>query len=237
MSNNSNSKYYQIYEELKKSIIAKKYVENDFFPTEVDLQKKYGVSRITIRSALQLLESDGYIKKVPGLGTIVNSNKRTLQLNRLISFNDEHSEHITSSKLVDFRREPAPEKVRLQLKLSPMEEVYVNERIRIIDDENIGFQRVYVPKSYIELNEEDFNSPEASLYKIFENKSILIESATEIIESIVADDVLADHLKIKTGEPLLYITRNTIDDKNRNIEYAEIYYRADRYRYEIQLNR
>ena len=132
MSSNSNSKYYQIYEELKKSIIAKKYVENDFFPTEVDLQKKYGVSRITIRSALQLLESDGYIKKVPGLGTIVNSNKRTLQLNRLISFNDEHREHITSSKLVDFRREPAPEKVRLQLKLSPMEEVYVNERIRQI---------------------------------------------------------------------------------------------------------
>ncbi|MFI3805615.1 GntR family transcriptional regulator [Vagococcus fluvialis] len=237
VSSKRNSKYYKIYEELKREIVSKEFVENEFLPTEIDLQKRYGVSRITIRSALQLLEADGYIKKVPGLGTIINSNKRTLQLNKLVSFNDEHSTSNTSSILVDFREEVAPEVVKHQLELSALEEVYINERIRIVDGERIGFQRVYVPKSYVELTKEDFNSPEVSLYNLFSEKSIMVERATEVIESVIADDVLASHLEVSVGMPLLYIKRITFDDNNRGIEYAQIYYRADRYRYEVQLNK
>ena len=66
-------------------------------------------------------------------------------------------------------------------------------------------------------------------------KGYVVKNAEETIESIVADTRYAEYLQIKEGAPLLLIQRVTRDEKERIVEYAEIIYRGDMYRYKVQL--
>ena len=103
-----------------------------------------------------------------------------------------------------------------------------------MDDQCIGFQRVYCP-SYIYLKEKDLADKHASLYQIMRSQGFIVTTAQETIESVVSDEELSNLLKIEMNTPLLYVERLTKDHKNRLVEYAEIYYRGDRYRYHVQL--
>ena len=113
-------------------------------------------------------------------------------------------------------------------------EVSKHERLRYVDDQCIGFQRVYCP-SYIDLKEKDLADKHASLYQIMRSQGFIVTTAQETIESVVSDEELSNLLKIEMNTPLLYVERLTKDHKNRLVEYAEIYYRGDRYRYHVQL--
>ena len=64
----------------------------------------------------------------------------------------------------------------------------------------------------------------------------LASSANETIESVIADKKIADYLHVKEGSPLLFVQRVTKDQRDRIVEYAEFYYRGDRYRYSVQLH-
>lgn len=68
-------KYLAIYEELQQQIINGDYLVGDLMPAEPDLQKRYNVSRITVRHAVQLLVDEGYVERIHGVGTIVLSQK------------------------------------------------------------------------------------------------------------------------------------------------------------------
>lgn len=239
MLNSKNGKpilYQSIYEDLLKSIINGKYKIGDKFPTETYLQERYSVSRITIRRAMEMLQNDGYIVKSSGIGTVVSSNKRALQLEKLESFSKENYDYPVSSKLLLFKIEKILPKVAARLKLSLNSQVYMHERIRIVNDEIISFQRVYVPTGSLSLKKEDFIDSTSSLYELFAANGIEIESADEMIEAVVADGFLSKTLEVSYGSPLLYLERSTFDTNNRGIEFAEIYYRADRYQYKIHLD-
>ena len=93
---------------------------------------------------------------------------------------------------------------------------------------------MYCP-SFITLAAEELDDPDASLYKLLREKGFVVTNAKETIESIVADKQLAKDLKVEENKPLLYVQRVTRDQRDRLIEYAEIYYRGDRYRYNVQL--
>ena len=73
-------KYLAIYEELKQEIIHGNYPVGDPFPAEPDLQKRFNVSRITVRNAVKLLVDEGYVQRIHGVGTIVLSRKLQLIL-------------------------------------------------------------------------------------------------------------------------------------------------------------
>lgn len=67
------SKYAQIYNHLYEAISSGKYVSGDMLPTEKEMVKQYGVSRITIQRALQMLVDLGYIERIAGKGTFVKA--------------------------------------------------------------------------------------------------------------------------------------------------------------------
>lgn len=72
------SKYSQIYNHLYEAILSGKYMPGDILPTEKDMVKQYGVSRITIQRALQMLVDLGYIERIAGKGTFVKANSSVL---------------------------------------------------------------------------------------------------------------------------------------------------------------
>ncbi|MBU6112815.1 GntR family transcriptional regulator [Mammaliicoccus lentus] len=228
-------KYLIVYDDLKELITKGKYSVGDLLPAEPFLQEKYNVSRVTIRHAIQLLEEDGYIKRIHGTGTIVLSQKKSLQLKNLISFSDENNEQNLKSSLLSFEQGVlANNFVCSKLDLQKGSKVSCHERLRCIGDSYISFQRVYLP-SFIPLSEEEIAPTNASLYELFEEKGYTIKKATETIGSILTDKKLSEILQVPDYTPLLYVQRVTMDEQNRAIEYAEFFYRGDQYQYSVQL--
>ncbi len=62
-------KYQHIYQILKEQIVEEKYLVGDFLPSENDLKEHYQVSRDTIRKSLKLLQEEGFIETVQGMGS------------------------------------------------------------------------------------------------------------------------------------------------------------------------
>ena len=228
-------KYLSIYEELKKRIIEKKYDEGTLFPPEPELQKEFGASRITVRRSVQMLVDEGFLQRMPGIGTVVISNKGALQLNTLTSFAKDNRNKKITSKIVDYQIGGTPKPVGMyQLQLRVDDKGAYQSRIRYIDGKAIGFQRVYIPET-IEITDEILRDSKLSIYEYFQEKGHTVTSAQEIIEAVNSDEILSDYLGIDIGSPMLYVKRVTKDQNDKIIEYAEIYYRGDQYHYKLQL--
>lgn len=231
----STVKYLGIYEELKQEIIDGYYPVGGLFPTEPDLQQRFNVSRITVRHAVKLLVDEGYLQRIHGVGTIVLSQKESLQLQTLLSFSEENSDRSVRSSLVSFKESlTANSLICSQLELPKGATVSCHERLRWVEDIPISFQRVYSP-SFISLSADELSDGRASLYQLFRDRGHVVTTAEETIESVIADQQLAELLQIAENSPLLYIQRVTKDQRGRLIEYAEFFYRGDRYRYNVQL--
>lgn len=69
---NRTYKYLQIYNELKDGILSGKYSQGDCLATESELQAQYGISRITVKKAMEMLSEEGLVERFPGKGTFVS---------------------------------------------------------------------------------------------------------------------------------------------------------------------
>ena len=233
--NKNKIKYLLIYDILKQKIIDGEYSIGDTFPAEPELQEYFNVSRITVRHAVQILVDEGYLQRIHGVGTIVVSQKESLQLQSLLSFSEENKNVETSSELLSFNSdEKVSPFICSKLGLAKGSSVSKHERLRYLEGVPIGLQSVYCP-SFLNLTEEELSKPNSSLYQLFKEKGYEINSANETIGSVVADERIAKYLNVKVGSPLLFVQRVTTDKNNRIVEYAEIYYRGDRYQYSVQL--
>lgn len=228
-----NAKYLLIYEELKKEIINGTYSTGETFPSEPELQNRFGASRITVRHSVQMLVDDGYLQRIVGIGTVVINQKSSLQLQTLMSFSEENKN--ATSTVLSFNTKVKPSiVVSSNLKLSNDLLVSCQERLRWVDGIPVSYQKVYCPQ-FTGLTEKELEDPNTSLYKLLKEKGYIVKNAQETIEAIVADKAYAEYLQIEEGGPLLLIRRVTSDEKERIVEYAEIIYRGDMYRYKLQL--
>lgn len=225
-------KYLMIYNDLQEKILNREYKEKDILPSEPKLQEHYNVSRITVRKAMDKLQQKGFIKKIPGVGTTVISNKTVLELNKLSSFSDENYEQ--SNELVDFRIIVPPLHVRTNLELSAEEKVYEIKRIRKSVNKKIGLHCAYVPVKYLILTKDNFIHKEQSLYKLFNENDIYLDQGWETIEAINITSYLKKLLDIKDDSPILYKERTSFSE-GRPVEFVEIYYRGDMYKYHIEI--
>ncbi len=224
--------YRNVYLDILDKIQLGVYKKDELLPSETELQEKYQVSRITIRRAVEDLQRDGFVIKKSGVGTIITNDKKTLNLNSIKSFSLENQNE--SSELVSFKKIIAPDKVKKALNLDDLDKVYQIERIRKVNDRNIGFHRAFIPERFAKLSEEDFISSHSSLYRILESQNINITHGYEIIESINSNKSLSELLKISTNTAMLYKERVSSTDCDI-VEYVEIYYIGSVYKYYVEL--
>lgn len=227
-----------IYDKLLNRIINNEFKDTNKLPSETELQEHYGVSRITIRRAIQDLQNDGYVVKFSGKGTIIQSQKIILDLQKLDSFSNEtkikgiHSYSI----LIKFENILPPVKVKNALNLLNNDKVYYIERIRCMNNSKIGIHRSYISqKNNISLTEFDFKDKHASLYEQLKKHNIQLYSAQENIEAIMPSKSVQKLLDLPNNIPIFYRERLTFDINNIPIEYVEMYYRSDDYKYKIKL--
>jgi GntR family transcriptional regulator, nutrient-sensing system regulator len=232
----SQPKYRQLREALLESIRG--LPEGAALPTERELCASFGVSRATVRHALQRLENEQRIVRRQGKGTFVARAKIEQRLG-LRSHTEEMRAQglVPGSKLIDVSRVPAGPEVGAALRLGEEAEVLRIERLRLADGDPIAIEVLY-------LHAERFDGisaalgESASFYQLLHSDyGIELASAEETIEATIAGEREARLLGCSTSAALLQLSRLSLDTGGRPTEYVRSIYRGDRFRFRRHLER
>jgi GntR family transcriptional regulator len=234
--------YQQIKSLLEEMIQSGHLMPGERVPSEKELQDRFGVSRITVRQALQELSLEEKIIRVPGKGSFVLEPK-VEPLTALTSF----SENMRAQGLVpsysgtSVECGEAPTRIRSILELADGELAIHIHRLMLADGVPMAIQDAYVPESVQQRNPRLF-SPEilniTSMYNIFERElNVPLVRAEEYVEASLASSEEAALLSIQPNSLVLVITRITSTSDDKPVEYVRLTFRADRYRYRVELFR
>ncbi|HEL2595280.1 TPA: GntR family transcriptional regulator [Streptococcus suis] len=227
--------YLQLVDKLEVAI-RERMAPNDKLFSERELTQVYGVSRITVRLALQELEKRGLVYKKHGKGTYVSEISDTaVDLSQAYSFTEQMKKigKVPRTSILSFKLVKASDYIAQHLQLSQGEEVFEVERLRLADEVPMMLERTYVPASLFPALTA-IRMREKPLYEIFlEDYGQTIRLAEEEFYASIALDNEAKILGIPSNSPVLHLVRKTYNDKNRIIEFTFSIARADQFRYKI----
>ena len=231
--------YEQIYQNLRRRIDAGEIGSGDIFPSERELAEKFGVSRMTVRQALNALKKEGLIYHERGIGAFVSKRKLDVHTRDLVGFTEEMKERglTPSSKLLLARIEKADEETAINLGIEKDDAVFHLQRLRLADSSAMAFEDAYLPAArYPDLDK--FELDNVSLYEVLKDKyGVRMSHAEEILEAIVFDNEMAKILSVKPNSPALVVHRVVFSEANIAVESVKTFYRADRYRATFHLSK
>jgi GntR family transcriptional regulator len=199
---------------------------------ERDLAAELGVSRPTIRAAVEDLTRDGLLVRQHGRGTFTSPHKVTQKLSG--SSGDAlavpPAEGDWTSRVVEFAVSSAAPQRAARLGLPPGSPVLRVTRVRLVDDEPIAIERLDLPAELVPgLAARDLES--GNFYRLLrERYAILVSDAVQTLEPTVANPDQAELLEVPAFTPLLQVERSTRDADGRTVEFVQSVYRGDRYR-------
>lgn len=219
--------------------ILEKYSDMTYYsplPGERELCEIFNVSRPTVRKALELLEEDKKIQRIPGKGSFYLGNKIHVDSSKDTGINFyrevEARGQYTRSKVLIQNMETASKEVAARLELGPGEKVFHLERLRYINEELYSLADAYLPIVICpELLRVDFTT--TSLYKTVEKNGIHPKRADKSLEIKPANAYEALHLGLNEGDPISVMKTVTYDADGFIIEYAISKSLAYKTRYEM----
>lgn len=229
-------KYLQIADMLRNRILTQMQ-PGDRFPPEVSLSIEFGVSRETIRQALEPLEKEGLISRTRGRGSFVTKRPVSRSVDKLTGMVEDFQALglKTHARLVQKDIVKADEEVADQLKVEKGAMIVRTDRLRYLDDKPLAYHVAFLPADIgIRVLQEALEQT-SIVYVLANTFRFPLEEDQQIIEADKADVSLAEHLGVPIGSPILLMRRVYITNGERPIAYFRSYYRADRYMYTVKL--
>lgn len=239
LANDVTPLYRQLAARIRRQIADGAFRPGDRLPSETELCERYAVSRITVRAAMDLLVDAGLVRRQRGKGTFVTAPLVEQELIRLTDFVEDMvvAGLTPASRVLSMAEEPAPGEVAGRLQLPAETPVVRIERLRLADEMPIAFDVTYLPLRYGHLLKRQEMDHE-TIYHVFETQyRIPVVSGTFLIEAAKATPEMAAELRVERGAPLLVIARTSYTEGHDPIYYQRRYYRADRVRYRVELDR
>ncbi|MEN8255318.1 MAG: GntR family transcriptional regulator [Verrucomicrobiota bacterium] len=218
--------YQKMAQTLRKQITAGKRAAGSRLPTEMELAGTHGVSRITVRHALQLLEDEGLILRRPKLGTFVSSNPHRL-VPVSIDYTGSLQLHAPDAErtLLTYREESAGQVADL-LKLAEETPVLYSERCDRLNGVAFAWDRGVIPLKHAKkLIPEDLEDV-ALVEKWSTREDLQISSIQQTVET-VTNPVAARHLGLPAKHPLLKTTECYFEQNNRPCGVFTTYYHPE----------
>jgi len=225
-------RYQWVYNSLKAQIEVGDYKVGELLPPEPDLQKKFQVSRTTVRKAVEMLAQQGFLYTRQGRGTEVLDFKATQKLQYVTSFSETLREQgftvAQSGISVDFV--PAPRHIASDLKLDPGDRLLRIDRVTLANGTPIALMTNYLVPDLAPGIEKRLDGM-SSLYSFLESEyHIVIEAATDFISARQPSPPEAEKLGVPRTSPLLVVRRIT-HSGGRPVEVAILLIVAERYEY------
>lgn len=253
MNINPSSKtplYLQLKDYILEKINNNEWSVGEKLPTEVELQDMLGISRITIRHALDLLENEGHIVKKRAKGTFVAPPKFSYSLPKLTSFSEDiMQKNCVPGSRTQVLKVVSDGAVAAYMGIPELTPLIHMIRLRTVNEIVMGMHDCYFNLNILDSNAiikniisglllERLDNESISFYSILENEHhIIIDHADELLKAMAAPQEIAEQLEIPKGEPLLYLERMTYTASGEVLEFAKMFNRADMYNYTIRLTR
>ena len=218
--------YYQVAQILRKEIETGKYQPGDYIPTELELQRRFNVSRATIRQAIADMVYAGLLERRRSKGTTVSTRQFESTLHGLNSFTGEimPSNLTLRTKILEFKQIAVPEAARTGLELSPGEMVAMMERIRYVDGQPMVLEKWYAPMKYFAGLERDMfqetGLEQSTYYVMVKRFGMTITRAEDIIIPVAIEPREAKLLNVASGMPVLLRTRISFNAEGRPVNLA-----------------
>jgi len=240
--------YYQLREVLRERLEDGLLHPGDRFPTETEICQATGLSRMTIRHALQDLKAQGLIDGRRGAGTTVAAAaaRQLIQPDEgirggrlaLRSFTEifrDQGQRVGGKVLSKALVEP-PDGARRQLGLRPAEQALEVRRVRYLNGEPVSLETSYYPAAVAGLLLET-DLGDRSVYEVWGQAGIVPEEAVETVELSLMTPYEAKTLGAPAGVPVALCRRTTFDQTGRVIEFTKVVYRGDKHKFTSRLRR
>jgi GntR family transcriptional regulator len=210
----------------------------DAIPSERQLSTTLGVSRLTLRAALDELVRDGQLTRRRGSGTFVSEPKIAQELT-MTSFTEEMRRRgmVPGARTLELGVVQAGAHLGRLLRVSPSEPIMIAERLRLADSEPMAVETLHVRASLVpRLTAHDLD--EGSFYDLLRDRyGIVIVGGEQTIEPTVTNDVESQRLGVPLHSPAFLFERITQSEDGEIVEYVRSLYRGDRYRLVTTLSR
>lgn len=210
---------------------------NSLLPTEEQLSRRFGVSRVTVRAALDMLENSGLVSRLRGRGTVVSPHKITRRFAPLSSFEKDLTSQgiVFETRVLSYRKSiAAPEAIRKRLELAASDRVGCLSLVRIVDDRVVCHDLRYYP---------------ADIAKRIDPRRAETEDASEIVENVVGEKIarvsweseivsvsaeVAEALGLANRTLVLANLYTWFLENRRAVEAGIITYRVDRCKFRFE---
>lgn len=226
--------YYQLKNIILRKINSSEYKEDDIIPSERELSDSLGISRMTVRQALNQLVSEGVLYREKGKGTFVSKTK--IEQRNIMSFSDTVVKKgmLPSTRVLNLGKEECSDYIKEILDLKENELVFNIKRLRLANNIPVGIEEDFIPEKYCpNLDKFDLTG---SLYKIIKDEySHIINYADNIVEAAKPTKLEKELLNITSTTPVLNIKSVIITDVSLKLLYEKSIYRSDEYKYNIRV--
>ena len=201
----------------------------DQLPTEDSLIARFGVSRITVRRAIQNLVGRGFVEIRRGKGTFVAAPKITQDLKELSGFvEDMHAlGRKPTARVISKEIVTADATVAKQLALTRGERVVRIRRVRLADGVPLSFDETYLP---LEIGKKIMTNDLKiePIFSLLESKyNVPLIEAEYKLDAVAAESEVAAALKVKQRSPIFRIERTSYSTGSRAVDYERLHYRGD----------
>lgn len=226
--------YHQVATHLEQAIITGKIPPGTLLDNEIQLAQDLGLSRPTMRRAMQHLVDSGLVVRRRGIGTRVvqPTVRRSLELTSL-NEDLEAAGQRPHTEVLGFEETVADEEVAEGLGIETGSPVVHIDRLRWARDLPIARMSNWLPPDVVNFDAADLE--EHGLYELMRRAGVVLHSAKQSVGARNARGSEARTLQEPRGSSLLTMTRISYDDHGRAVEYATHLYAASRYAFEISL--
>jgi GntR family transcriptional regulator len=227
--------YLQLQRLIQNLVSAGKLQSGEALPSERDLARQLGISRVTVRKAIAGLVDMGILIQHWGSGTFIAPAKHVEQaLSRLSSFTDDMIIRglTPGTRVIERSCGPAAPKESMALGLSPGEKVSRLQRLRLADDVPMAIENAVVPARFL----PDPEIVGHSLYAALAERGCVPRRALQRLHAVLLSAEQARLLDVPLASAALYIERRSFLEDGTPVEFTASYYRGDAYDFVAELS-
>ena len=226
--------YFQVAQRIEKAIVDGELRPGARLENEVALGERLGLSRPTVRRAIQELVDKGLLVRRRGIGTQVVHGQVTRGLELTSLFDDlARSGKAPRTRLLEMSTVDADAKVSAQLSVPEGSPTLYLHRVRLAGDIPVAVMENWLPEDFLDLPREEIE--DHGLYQVFRSRGVTMRVAKQRIGARKATAAESELLDIEKSAAVLTMDRTAFDNAGRAVEFGHHCYRPDLYSFEVTL--